>query len=86
MATMHRQVRGSTAKANTLPFRHSIIAPTCYIRQQRQRPMYASSSPFAGTTCNSGEVHLGHHISRPHVRAEQRRIGVRGIAVYVICS
>ncbi|KAF6264848.1 hypothetical protein COO60DRAFT_1180007 [Scenedesmus sp. NREL 46B-D3] len=53
MATMHRQVRGSTAKANTLPFRHSIIAPTCYIRQQRQRPMYASSSPFAGTTCNS---------------------------------
>ncbi|WIA32910.1 hypothetical protein OEZ86_006081 [Tetradesmus obliquus] len=50
MATLHRiEVRGSTAKANAAPFRHSLIAPTCLVNSKRQSLTVAAASSSTGT-------------------------------------
>jgi hypothetical protein len=71
MATLHRQVRDSTAQANARPFRHSLIAPTCVIRLKRQSSVAAAA--FSSTGTSSGEVEQD---TTPHVLAELQHIGV----------
>jgi hypothetical protein len=80
MATLHRQVRGTTAKANARPFQHSLIAPTRYNQPHQQRCLVAAAATSTRAASSSGEVHqdttAAHHMfmqgSTAMIRTRQR--------------
>jgi hypothetical protein len=55
MATLHRQIRGTTAKANARPFEHSLIAPIRFHKPHQKRSLVAAAASSTGAAPSSGE-------------------------------